>query len=70
MGTDVQGGPEMPRLTDDEVVAFLDEPGHLVRIGTVDADGFPQHRQALRSRRRRRRLRPGSLTTIDYEEAV
>jgi PPOX class probable F420-dependent enzyme len=32
----------VPKLTDDEVQAFLAEPGHLVRIGTVDADGFPR----------------------------
>lgn len=32
----------MPRLTDAEVRAFLDEPGHLVRIGTVDPDGTPR----------------------------
>jgi hypothetical protein len=32
----------MPKLTDDEVVAFLDERHHLARIGTVDADGFPR----------------------------
>lgn len=31
----------MPRMTAAEVEAFLDEPGHLVRIGTVDAEGFP-----------------------------
>ena len=40
-GTDVAGGTAMPRMTDDEIVAFLDEPGHLVRIGTTDADGYP-----------------------------
>ena len=28
-------------MTDDEVRAFLDEPNHLVRIGTVDAGGTP-----------------------------
>ena len=32
----------MPKLTDDEALAFLHEPGHLVRIGTVDADGMPR----------------------------
>jgi PPOX class probable F420-dependent enzyme len=32
----------MPRLSAEEVAAFLDEPGHLVRLGTVDADGFPR----------------------------
>src|SRR5687767_214459 len=31
----------MPGMTDEEVTAFLDEPGHLVRIGTVDRDGAP-----------------------------
>ena len=33
----------MPKLTDDDVAAFLDEPGHLVRIATVDADGMPRN---------------------------
>jgi PPOX class probable F420-dependent enzyme len=32
----------MPRLTDDELSAFLAEPGHLLRVGTVDADGMPR----------------------------
>lgn len=32
----------MPKLTNDEMVEFLDEPGHLVRIGTLDADGMPR----------------------------
>jgi nitroimidazol reductase NimA-like FMN-containing flavoprotein (pyridoxamine 5'-phosphate oxidase superfamily) len=32
----------MPKLTADEVEAFLAERGHLVRIGTVDADGYPR----------------------------
>ncbi|HEU4841949.1 MAG TPA: pyridoxamine 5'-phosphate oxidase family protein [Ilumatobacteraceae bacterium] len=32
----------MPRLTPAEVAAFLDEPGHLLRLATVDADGFPR----------------------------
>jgi len=32
----------MPRLTDAEMATFLDEPGHLVRIGTVDDDGMPR----------------------------
>ena len=31
----------MPRMTTQEVDEFLTEPGHLVRIGTVDADGLP-----------------------------
>lgn len=32
----------MPRMTDAEVVTFLDEPGHLVRLATVDDDGMPR----------------------------
>jgi PPOX class probable F420-dependent enzyme len=32
----------VPRLTPDELDAFLAEPGHLVRVGTVDADGMPR----------------------------
>lgn len=32
----------MPKLTDDELEAFLDEREHLARIATVDADGFPR----------------------------
>jgi nitroimidazol reductase NimA-like FMN-containing flavoprotein (pyridoxamine 5'-phosphate oxidase superfamily) len=32
----------MPKLSRDEIEAFLDEPGHLVRIATIDADGFPR----------------------------
>jgi nitroimidazol reductase NimA-like FMN-containing flavoprotein (pyridoxamine 5'-phosphate oxidase superfamily) len=32
----------MPKLTDDETEQFLDERGHLARIGTVDADGMPR----------------------------
>ena len=32
----------MPKMSDDEVRAFLGEPGHLVRIGTVDGDGMPR----------------------------
>lgn len=32
----------MPKLTTDEMHAFLDEREHLVRIGTVDDDGFPR----------------------------
>jgi PPOX class probable F420-dependent enzyme len=31
----------MPKMTDAEVRAFLDEPGHLLRVATVDPDGFP-----------------------------
>ncbi len=32
----------MPKLTIDEMYAFLAEPNHLARIGTVDADGMPR----------------------------
>jgi hypothetical protein len=32
----------MPQLTPPELEAFLDEPGHLLRIATVDADGLPR----------------------------
>ena len=32
----------MPKLQTDEITTFLDEPGHLVRIGTVDDDGMPR----------------------------
>src|SRR5262245_11673259 len=32
----------MPVMTSDDVRAFLDEPGHLVRIGTIDDDGMPR----------------------------
>jgi nitroimidazol reductase NimA-like FMN-containing flavoprotein (pyridoxamine 5'-phosphate oxidase superfamily) len=32
----------MPKLATREVDEFLDEPGHLARIGTVDADGMPR----------------------------
>jgi PPOX class probable F420-dependent enzyme len=32
----------MPKMGAAEVTAFLDEPGHLVRIATVDADGWPR----------------------------
>jgi len=31
----------VPKLTDGEVQEFLDERGHILRIGTVDADGYP-----------------------------
>ena len=37
----------MPKLTDDELAAFLDEREHLARIGTVDDDGFPRVLPAL-----------------------
>ena len=33
----------MPKLTAEEVDAFLAEPGHLLRIATVDADGMPRN---------------------------
>jgi PPOX class probable F420-dependent enzyme len=32
----------VPTLTRDEVIAFLEEPGHLVRLATVDASGAPR----------------------------
>lgn len=32
----------MPKLTPDEIESFLAEPGHLVRVGTVDSDGMPR----------------------------
>jgi nitroimidazol reductase NimA-like FMN-containing flavoprotein (pyridoxamine 5'-phosphate oxidase superfamily) len=31
----------MPRMTATEITEFLDAPGRLVRVGTVDADGLP-----------------------------
>ncbi len=31
----------MPKLTAEAMKAFLEEPGHLVRIGTVDTSGQP-----------------------------
>ena len=31
----------VPALSPDEVKTFLDEPGHLLRLATVDADGAP-----------------------------
>ena len=31
----------MPKLSDSEIEQFLDEPGHLLRLGTIDAQGFP-----------------------------
>ncbi len=33
----------MPKLTTDEVTTFLAEPGHLLRVATVDADGMPRN---------------------------
>jgi PPOX class probable F420-dependent enzyme len=32
----------MPTLSTDEVMGFLDEPGHLLRLATTDQDGFPR----------------------------
>jgi nitroimidazol reductase NimA-like FMN-containing flavoprotein (pyridoxamine 5'-phosphate oxidase superfamily) len=32
----------MPKLTPDEIDRFLGEPGHLIRIGTIDASGLPR----------------------------
>src|SRR5262245_45454838 len=32
----------MPTMTPAEVDAFLDEPGHLLRLATIDEDGFPR----------------------------
>jgi PPOX class probable F420-dependent enzyme len=32
----------VPGLGGDELVAFLDEPGHLARIATTDTDGMPR----------------------------
>lgn len=32
----------MPKLTAAEIDTFLDEDGHLARIGTIDDDGFPR----------------------------
>lgn len=32
----------MPGLSDDELTAFLDEPGHLLRLGTLGVDGLPR----------------------------
>lgn len=32
----------MPRMNNQEMVAFLDEPGHLARLGTIDeTNGWP-----------------------------
>lgn len=31
----------MPKLRPDEIREFLDEPGHLARLASVDADGAP-----------------------------
>ena len=32
----------MPKMTTEEVDAFLDERGHLLRLATIDADGYPR----------------------------
>ncbi len=32
----------MPGLTRDELHAFLEEPGHLLRLGTIGGDGLPR----------------------------
>ena len=32
----------MPQLSAAELDSFLDEPGHLLRLATVDDDGFPR----------------------------
>ena len=32
----------MPKLTEIEVNEFLEEPGHLLRVGNVDSDGMPR----------------------------
>ena len=32
----------MPRLTDRELTDFLDEPGHLLRLATIDESGMPR----------------------------
>jgi len=32
----------MPKLTSDEIATFLEEPGHLLRLATVDDDGMPR----------------------------
>lgn len=32
----------MPKLSTDELATFLDEPGHLLRLATVDSDGMPR----------------------------
>jgi nitroimidazol reductase NimA-like FMN-containing flavoprotein (pyridoxamine 5'-phosphate oxidase superfamily) len=32
----------MPKLTDTEIGSFLQEPGHLLRLATVDEDGWPR----------------------------
>ena len=32
----------MPKLSDGELVTFLEEPGHLLRLATIDGDGMPR----------------------------
>ena len=32
----------MPKLSDGELAAFLEEPGHLLRLATIDGDGMPR----------------------------
>ena len=32
----------MPKLTESELQTFLEEPGHLARIATLDPDGMPR----------------------------
>jgi nitroimidazol reductase NimA-like FMN-containing flavoprotein (pyridoxamine 5'-phosphate oxidase superfamily) len=32
----------VPRLTKAEIDSFLTEPGHLLRLATVDEDGWPR----------------------------
>src|SRR5262245_54465426 len=36
------GGRAMPTLRADAITAFPDEPGHLLRLATVDDDGTPR----------------------------
>ena len=33
----------MPKLSETEASSFLAEPGHLLRVATVDADGMPRN---------------------------
>lgn len=33
----------MPKLSADEITTFLGEPGHLLRVATVDEDGMPRN---------------------------
>jgi PPOX class probable F420-dependent enzyme len=33
----------MPKLTDHETTTFLAEPGHLLRVATIDPDGMPRN---------------------------